>query len=75
MSAGRCENIVQPDDDDDNNNNNNNNFYKNISQEDNITVKWAQEDVKTLYSLLNNNNNNNNFYKNISQYIQISGRK
>jgi len=28
--------------------------------EDNIIVKWAQEDVKTLYSLLNNNNNNNN---------------
>ena len=25
-----------------------------------IIVKWAQEDVKTLYSLLNNNNNNNN---------------
>ena len=23
-------------------------------------VKWVQEDVETLYSLLNNNNNNNN---------------
>ena len=23
-------------------------------------VKWAQEDVETLYNLLNNNNNNNN---------------
>ena len=26
----------------------------------NIIVKWGQEDVKTLYNLLNNNNNNNN---------------
>jgi hypothetical protein len=24
-------------------------------KEDNIIVKWAQEDVKTLYNLLNNN--------------------
>ena len=27
-----------------------------LEEEDNIIVKWAQEDVKTLYSLLNNNN-------------------
>jgi hypothetical protein len=26
--------------------------------------QWAQEDVKTLYNLLNNNNNNNNNNKN-----------
>jgi len=25
----------------------------------NVIVKWAQEDVETLYDLLNNNNNNN----------------
>jgi hypothetical protein len=31
-----------------------------VKEEDNIIVKWAQEDVKTLYNLLNNNNNNNN---------------
>jgi len=30
-----------------------------MEEEDNIIVKWAQEDVETLYSLLNNNNNNN----------------
>jgi hypothetical protein len=30
---------------------------KSLEEEDNIIVKWAQEDVKTLYSLLNNNNN------------------
>jgi hypothetical protein len=29
-------------------------------KEDNIINKWTQEDVNTLYSLLNNNNNNNN---------------
>ena len=28
-------------------------------EEDNIIVKWAQEDVETSYNLLNNNNNNN----------------
>jgi len=31
-----------------------------MEEEDNIIVKWAQEDVETSYSLLNNNNNNNN---------------
>jgi len=25
-----------------------------------MIAKWAQEDVETLYNLLNNNNNNNN---------------
>ena len=29
-------------------------------EEDNIIVKWAQEDVETSCNLLNNNNNNNN---------------
>ena len=29
-------------------------------EEDNIIVKWAQEGVETLYSLLNSNNNNSN---------------
>ena len=29
-----------------------------MEEEDNIIVKWAQEDVETSYSLLNNNNNN-----------------
>ena len=33
-----------------------------MEEEDNIIVKWAQEDVETSYSLLNNNNNNNNNY-------------
>ena len=28
-----------------------------MEEEDNIIVKWAQEDVETLYTLLNNNNN------------------
>jgi hypothetical protein len=32
-------------------------WQKLLEEEDNITVKWAQEDVKTLYILLNNNNN------------------
>ena len=27
-----------------------------MEEEDNIIVKWAQEDVETSYSLLNNNN-------------------
>jgi len=31
-----------------------------LEEEDNIIVKWAEEGVETLYSLLNNNNNNNN---------------
>ena len=31
-----------------------------MEEEDNIIVKWAQEDVETLCNLLNNNNNNNN---------------
>jgi hypothetical protein len=31
-----------------------------MEEEDYIIAKWAQEDVETLYSLLNNNNNNNN---------------
>jgi len=30
-----------------------------LEEEDNMIVKWEQEDVETLYSLLNNNNNNN----------------
>jgi hypothetical protein len=29
-----------------------------LEEEDYIIAKWAQEDVETLYSLLNNNNNN-----------------
>ena len=29
-----------------------------MEEEDNIIVKWAQEDVETSYNLLNNNNNN-----------------
>ena len=29
-----------------------------MEEEDNIIVKWAQEDVETSYSVLNNNNNN-----------------
>jgi hypothetical protein len=31
-----------------------------LEEEDNVTAKRAQEDVKTSYSLLNINNNNNN---------------
>jgi hypothetical protein len=31
-----------------------------LKEEYNIINKWAQEDVNTLYNLLNNNNNNNN---------------
>ena len=27
-----------------------------MEEEDNIIVKWAQEDVETSYNLLNNNN-------------------
>jgi hypothetical protein len=27
-----------------------------MEEEDNIIVKWAQEDVETSYSVLNNNN-------------------
>ena len=27
-----------------------------MEEEDNIIVKWAQEDVETPYSMLNNNN-------------------
>ena len=27
-----------------------------MEEEDNVIVKWAQEDVETSYSLLNNNN-------------------
>jgi len=34
-----------------------------MEEEDNITVKWAQENVETLYSLINNNFNNCNFSK------------
>jgi len=33
--------------------------WRQLEEEDNIIVKWAQEDVVTLYNLLNNNNNNN----------------
>ena len=29
-----------------------------LEEEDYIIVKWAQEDVETMHSLLNNNNNN-----------------
>ena len=29
-----------------------------MEEEDNIIVKWAQEDVETSYNLLHNNNNN-----------------
>ena len=28
-----------------------------MEEEGNIIVKWAQEDVETLYNLVNNNNN------------------
>jgi hypothetical protein len=28
-----------------------------LEEEDTIIVKWAQEDVETLYNLLNTNNN------------------
>jgi len=31
-----------------------------MEEEDNIIVKWAQEDVEALYNLLNNDDNNNN---------------
>ena len=34
-----------------------------MEEEDNIIVKWAQEDVETSYSLLNNINNNNTSLK------------
>ena len=37
-------------------------WQRQLEEEDSITVKWAQEDVETLHSLLNNNNNNNNKY-------------
>ena len=30
-----------------------------MEEEDNIIVKWAQEDVETSYNLLNNNNLSN----------------
>jgi hypothetical protein len=30
-----------------------------MEEEDYVIAEWAQEDVGTLYSLLNNNNNNN----------------
>ena len=36
-----------------------------MEEEDNIIVKWAQEDVETSYNLLNNNNNNNNNCENV----------
>ena len=29
-----------------------------MEEEDNVIVKWAQEDVETSYNLLNNNNYN-----------------
>ena len=31
-------------------------WQRQLEEEDNIIVKWAQEDVETLYKLLNNNN-------------------
>jgi len=34
-------------------------MQKQLEEEDAIIVKWAQEDVETLYNLLNNNNNKN----------------
>jgi len=33
------------------------NDKRQLEEEDNIIVKWAQEDVETLQNLLNNNNN------------------
>ena len=36
-----------------------------------IIVKWTQEDVETLYKLLNNINNNNNNNNNISNDIRM----
>jgi len=32
------------------------NDKRQLEEEDTIIVKWAQEDVETLYNLLNNNN-------------------
>ena len=32
-------------------------WQRQLEEEDTIIVKWAQEDVETLYNLLNNNNN------------------
>jgi len=32
------------------------NYREQLEKEDNIIVKWAQEDVEILYSLLNNKN-------------------
>ena len=40
-------------------------WQSHLEEEDNIVVKWAQEDVETVYSLLNNSNNNNNNNNNI----------
>ena len=37
-----------------------------------IIVKWAQEDVETLYSLLNNNNNNNKLASDIKLVFHSS---
>ena len=41
-----------------------------LQEEDTIIVKWAQEDVETLYSLLNNNNSNYMYhYVNIKPHL------
>ena len=42
-----------------------------MEEEDNIIVKWAQEDVQTLYKLLNNNNMQHKICKTISLKQEI----
>ena len=39
-----------------------------------IIVKWAEEDVETLYKLLNkiNNNNNNNLYIELHSHMVVT---
>ena len=44
-----------------------------MEEEDNIIVKWAQEDVETSYNLLNNNNNNNNNMKLVTNKFKSGG--
>ena len=44
------------------------NDRRQLEEEDTIIVKWAQEDVETLYSLLNNNNNNCAFVVRSTKY-------
>jgi hypothetical protein len=46
-----------------------------LEEEDNVTAKWMQEDVNTLYSLLNNNKRN--MYRtcqNIRVHVTVSVR-